>query len=333
MYKIKQIPEDFVVNEVNNLVLEKKGEYSYFLLKKKNYNTLNAINLISRKLNINEKNIGFAGNKDKIAVTEQIISIKNFDQIEKIEDLNINNISIVHGGNGDKEISLGSHQGNEFFITIRNLENNELAKIKNLENEKIQMPNYFGQQRFSKNNHLIGKAIVKKNFKEAIDLILESNSEFNNNIKEHLNKNNNDFVGALKKVPFKLMKFFVHSYQSFIFNETIKQYLNFFKNNDKLINEKIPIIGFGTEINNKEIKKIIDEIIKEENVTLRDFIINQIPELSQEGDERSLFVEVDGFKIVQEKKDELNKGKFKVRINFSLPKGSYATVFIERLFR
>jgi tRNA pseudouridine13 synthase len=328
MYKIKQIPEDFVVNEVNNLILEEKGEYSYFLLKKINHNTLNTIRSISQKLGINQKNIGFAGNKDKIAVTRQIISIKSSDSklIEKIEDFK--EISVLHVGNGNNEVSLGSHQGNEFFITIRNLEENELNKIKESENEKIQMPNYFGDQRFSKNNPLVGKAIVKKNFKEAIELILESNSDFNNDIMEHLNKNNNDFVGALKKVPFKLLKLFIHAYQSFIFNSTIEKCI---KNNLK--NEKLPIVGFGTEINDKEIAKIIKEIMEEEKIILRDFIINQIPELSQEGDERDLFINVDGFKLIEQDKDELNKDKFKAKINFYLPKGSYATVFIENLFR
>ena len=74
MYKIKQIPEDFIVKEINDIILNNDGKYSYFLLKKKNYNTLNAIKAIAKKLKINEKDIGFAGNKDKEAVTKQTIS-------------------------------------------------------------------------------------------------------------------------------------------------------------------------------------------------------------------------------------------------------------------
>ena len=40
MYKIKQIPEDFIVNEINNLTIDDGGKYSYFLLKKKNLSFL-----------------------------------------------------------------------------------------------------------------------------------------------------------------------------------------------------------------------------------------------------------------------------------------------------
>ena len=47
MYKIKQIPEDFQVKELIKLNLKKQGKYKCYLLKKKNYNTLDAINIIS----------------------------------------------------------------------------------------------------------------------------------------------------------------------------------------------------------------------------------------------------------------------------------------------
>lgn len=335
MRRIKQIPEDFIVNEINNLVIGNKGQYAYFLLKKKNYNTLDAIKKIAKKLKINEKNIGFAGNKDRNAVTAQIISIKNINDklIGKIQDLKIKDITIVNVGNGSKEISLGSHHGNEFFITIRNLDKEELEKIKNFENKKIIMPNYFGQQRFSKNNDLIGNSLVKKDFKKAIGLILESNSDFNRDIKRHLEEKKNDFIGALRKVPLKLLKLYIHAYQSFIFNQTMKKHLGKNMNNVlKLNNAKIPIIGFGTEIDNESVKDIIDEIIGKEKISFRDFIINQIPELSQEGHERDLFANINDFKIIENGKDELNKNKFKIKINFSLPKGSYATVFIDHLF-
>ena len=334
MYKIKQIPEDFIVNEINNLAIDNNGQYSYFLLKKRNYNTLRAIQIIAQKAGINGKNIGFAGNKDKNAVTEQIISTRKIDnkKIRIIESLKIKDINVVYVGNGNNEISLGSHQGNKFFITIRNLSENEIKKIKSLEGKKIPMPNYFGQQRFSKNNHLIGKAIVKKDFKKAVELILESNSDFNHGIRAHLENNRNDFVGALKKVPLKLLKLYIHSYQSFIFNIALDNYFEKNNKNSKPNKIRMPIIGFGTEINNDKLKKIINGIVEKEKITFRDFIINAIPELSQEGSERELFIKVNGFKIIECGKDELNNGKNKIKINFSLPKGSYATVFVGHLF-
>src|SRR3989338_4453907 len=128
MYQIKQIPEDFIVRETSDTKFKDSGEYSYFLLKKKNYNTLSAIQKIADALKINAKNIGFAGNKDKNAVTEQLISIKNGN--ENIENLRIKDIELKYLGKGNEEIYLGSLKGNDFVITIRNLTKMEIKHIK-----------------------------------------------------------------------------------------------------------------------------------------------------------------------------------------------------------
>ena len=93
------------------------------------------------------------------------------------------------------------------------------------------------------------------------------------------------------------------------------------------------MIGFGTEIENNETKIIVDKILEKENIGFRDFIIKQIPELSVEGDERKAFIKISDFKIIKQEKDELNKNKEKLIIKFSLPKGCYATVLIDFLFK
>ena len=118
MYKIKIIPQDFVVKEMSKISLESSGQYAYFILKKINYSSVRALEILSEKLNIKLKNIGFAGNKDKNAVTEQKISIKNFPhQRGKIfADYKLNNIELKYLGNGKIPISLGDLNGNEFGI-------------------------------------------------------------------------------------------------------------------------------------------------------------------------------------------------------------------------
>jgi len=340
MHKIKQLPEDFIVKEINEIKLNDHGKYSYFLLKKRNYNTLRAIEAIASKLRINKKSIGFAGNKDKNAITQQAISIENGNK--NIENIEIKDIELKYLGKGDEKIYLGNLKGNEFEITIRNLSKEETNKIiKKIENKGILMPNYFGPQRFSNYNHLIGENIVKKNFKKAIELVIDSNSDYNEEIKNHLKHKKNDFVVALKIIPFKLLKLYIHSYQSYLFNKTLEQYIennnknsiNGFKNIENNYIEKIPIIGFGTEIKNNNIKKIINKILKEEKLDFRDFIIRQIPELSSEGGERNIFIKIKDFKIIKQEKDELNTNKEKITVKFSLPKGSYATVLIDLLFK
>ncbi len=293
MYRLKEKPEDFIVNEITNIKLKKKGNYSIFFLKKNNYTTEKAVQTIANKLNIPRKFISYAGNKDKVAITTQYISIKN----AKIKELELKDIRLDFKGYLDKPILLGDLKGNEFIIKV--ITDKKLKKIN-------KMVNYFGEQRFSKNNKEIGKLIVKRDFKRAVDFIIKNNEE---QVKEYLSKKPTDYIGALRKIPLKILKLYVHSYQSYLWNEMVA------KSNVKTL----PIIGFGTEVT-KDIQKILEK----EGINSRDFIIKQIPELSSEGTERDLFVDIKNLEI-----EKIEKGYI---IRFILPKGSYATETIKQIF-
>jgi tRNA pseudouridine13 synthase len=71
--------------------------------------------------------------------------------------------------------------------------------------------------------------------------------------------------------------------------------------------------------------------MKGEKLKQEDFIMRKIPELSSEGNSRSMFVEVKDFKVSYSK-DELNKGKLKAVLDFKLPPGSYATMVVKKMF-
>ena len=72
--------------------------------------------------------------------------------------------------------------------------------------------------------------------------------------------------------------------------------------------------------------------MEKEEIDYRDFIIKQMPELTSEGNSRKVFAEVKKLKIGKLEKDELNKGKNKVKIKFFLDKGCYATMLIKNMF-
>ena len=334
MYKIKQLPEDFIVKEINDIgkKIQNNGQYAYYILKKINYTTIDALQILSNKFKIPLKNFGFAGNKDKNAVTEQKISI--FRGSRNFENIEFKNIELKYLGNGKEPIPLGGLEGNEFTITIRNLANNEIEKIKILKNKKLKIPNLYGPQRFSKNNHLVGKAIVKRDFKKAVELILENKGFNEDKIKKYLIKNKNNYIEALRILPLKTRKLFVHSYQSFLFNKIANEYLkNNIKNQKNTI--KFPVIGFNFELNSikdNKLKKVIIKIMEDEKINSREFIINQIPELTSEGGLRDLFFELKNLKILEVADDELNKTKQKIRLNFTLPKSCYATTALDFIF-
>jgi len=326
MYKIKQLPEEFIVKEISNIKMDGEGSYSYFILKKRNYTTIKALKALSERIHKPIKHIGFAGNKDKIAITEQMISIKNAD----IKDLKLKDIELKYAGRGSKPVSLGDLEGNEFVITVRNLDKKDIEKAKKKSEDSTLMPNYFGEQRFSRNNYVIGKYIIKRDFKKAAELILKREGDVEKPVKEHISKNRNDVIGGLRMINKKLLKLYVHSYQSRLWNEAAKEYI---KQTNGKKNTSIPIIGFGLGIiKDKKLESIISSIMEKEDLAPRDFIIHQIPEMSSEGNDRDLFTEIKNPKITDIGKDELNENKQKIIVSFSLRKGSYATEAVKFLF-
>ncbi|MBW3001976.1 tRNA pseudouridine(13) synthase TruD [Candidatus Woesearchaeota archaeon] len=325
MYRIKEKPEDFIVKEISIIKPEEKGKYTYFLLKKKNYNTIRAIEHVANALHINPKKFGFAGNKDKIAITEQTCSVPEVskDRLEKVE---LRDIELKFLGKGREPISLGDLEGNKFEIIVRNIEKKPEAKKEFI--------NYFGEQRFGKSNVPIGKAIIQKDFEKAVKLMLSNKGPEEIKVRDYNHKNPTNYVGALKTLPMKVLKIYIHAYQSWIWNKVVE------KTKKK---GTLPLVGFGTIVDDSTLA----DFLAEEGIEPRDFIIKEIPELSSEGDERETIAEAKDLKIGKLEEDELNKGKLeprvpnsrnkvsckkKVKISFTLPPGSYATEFIKQSF-
>lgn len=303
MYRIKQKPEDFIVEEITNVRPKDSGRYVYYKLTKRNYNTLTAIEHIASRLGINPRRIGFAGTKDRLAVTAQYISIDNVKK-ERVDAVDLKDIELEFFGYGDEPISLGDLEANRFEIRVySDKKPRKIGKV----------INYFGEQRFSKHNVDIGLAIIKGNFKKAVDIISESDNEFSDTASEYLAKKPNDYIGVIRKIPKKLLMLYIHSCQSDIWNRTVERMASM-----GVEQEKVPLVGFGTELEGKS-GEIISSILKQEGITQRDFIIRSIPELSSEGSDRDMFIEI--------KDLEIND-----KVKFTLQKGSYATVVIQQLF-
>lgn len=75
MLKIKVKPEDFIVEEVADLPFQKDGNFRVYLLKKRGWNTVDILKMLSRKFNIPYSCFSYGGKKDKYALTSQYITI------------------------------------------------------------------------------------------------------------------------------------------------------------------------------------------------------------------------------------------------------------------
>jgi len=306
MYKIKQKMDDFFVEEEIELDLSSNiKDYTYFILEKRDWNTNDAIKAIASKLRIKPNRINVAGIKDKKAITRQYVSVYKISRKERLK--------------------LGQIKSNRFIIVVRNLDE-EAEKIDFIEN-------YFDDQRFGNINPIVGNALIKKEFRKACYTL-------------KLKWDKGDYVNPLRNLGKKLLRFYINSYQSLLFNEVLNIYFSkkykefkeieyeygeFIFSNENINNIKVPILGFLTEFENKEIELLYTELMKKYKIKKEDFIIKQIPEISSEGNERDLIVKIKNLKCTYEK-DESSKGKLKAILEFSLPPGSYATLVVKKMF-
>ena len=300
--KIKSTPEDFVVEEIP-IEFSGSGPYTIVRVEKRMCNTEYAARTLSRVYNVPRKNIGYAGMKDKIACTVQYMSVLGGSPRRYSDERVAATPFTSHGS----PITLGDLEGNKFVITVRELEA-QLSPVK-------EFPNYFGTQRFSSQNIEVGKALVKKDYKKVAELLRLDSS---------------DVVSELKKLPKKNLTLYVHAYQSSLWNKVVSKLLV----NEFLLEPQqgdlsklpnvIPLIGFGVDIKDKNVAKAYTELLAQEDVSTRDFINKSIPYLSAEGDERQAVVKVEDLEL-EEFEDGVQK------ISFTLPKGSYATTYLEYL--
>jgi len=316
--KLKQIPEDFIVEEVPGFK-RKYGQYNVFLMEKKDYTTEKAIQKICDSLHINRRDAGYAGIKDRAAITRQYISLKA--NRDKVLGLTLKDINLKFVSTTNHPISLGDHGGNRFEIVVRDVDKNFSFDT----NKPVK--NYFDKQRFSNNNADIGLAIIKGDFKFASELVCQNEGYYEDEVKKVLVENKNNYVGALQVIPRKILLLFIHAYQSKLFNEVAKQITS-------SENIKLPLVGFGTdysEFENERVERLTKELLVKDGVDERSFIIRQFPDLSCEGEERDLYARPRDLVIGKLEDDELNKGKKKILIKFELPKGAYATNVVKTL--
>lgn len=251
--KIRQVPEDFFVEEIPNLKLVPDGEYKIYRLKKRDLDTLYCLNQITKSKGILRQDIGFAGLKDRHAVTIQYITVpKKYDITFKNEKLQIHLVGTV-----EKPLLLGEMEKNHFKIIVRDIKPKEV-RVFTQKHRLIRAPNYYDSQRFGGIQYnqahtqpkFIYRHIIKNNYYEVMRLYLTQYSssdtrdihkdkknikrvwpevkkakvesaEFKTIIKKYLSTNN--WQEAYEKIDKDQRKFFKSAYLSYLWNECIKE--------------------------------------------------------------------------------------------------------------
>jgi TruD family tRNA pseudouridine synthase len=276
---LRVLPQDFIVEEVwknyvcdisqplstqigdqwNNTLQEQK-EYLHFTLIKQNWDTIRALNYIRRKMGVSLKRFGFSGMKDKHALTAQRVSLWK-GRADVLAHLRLHEMFLKDFEYADERINLGNAVGNRFTITIRDIpkKQREITDTLNRFAQEVTsqgVPNYFGPQRFGGGNVEAGRAIKDSELRRGVDVILAKVMRYlsdggiesipkvfwyEKKMLRHLENHPNDSAGALRKIPKKILRLYVHAYQSHLFNEQLKQAIQ-----ENQVTETLTIPGFAT---------------------------------------------------------------------------------------
>uniref|UniRef100_A0A803KPS8 TRUD domain-containing protein n=1 Tax=Chenopodium quinoa TaxID=63459 RepID=A0A803KPS8_CHEQI len=158
---------------------EHLGKFLRFHLYKENKDTQEVLRLIGKMLGVQPKSFGFSGTKDKRSVsTQQVTMFKQ--RASRLASLNAKLIGIKLGDfcYVKEGLQLGQLFGNRFTITLRGVTADSEDTIKASADAlgKHGFINYFGLQRFGSGSiptHLIGAALLRGEWKAAIDMILD----------------------------------------------------------------------------------------------------------------------------------------------------------------
>ena len=386
--KLKQVPSDFIVEEVTSIEISKeKKEHAVFIMEKQEIDTFEAIRTIAKKIGVSLYEIGYAGLKDKHGLTKQYISIP---AKYNVASKNLENVKLEFIGYCNKKIKIGDLKGNRFTITVRNIQKGDTPGIYSRAKTipEIGVPNYFDSQRFGSviHNEFIARYLIQKNYEQVVKIFLtkylkserkkikdekrkilanwknlESINVNNNVFKSIINEynKNRNWLNAYKKISPNLREMFVNAYQSYLWNECIKETLKkiigkerlynieynigsllFYK---KLIDVEINNIPFTFQTISPSMKfssefeeEIAKDVLSKENIDFKDLDIEKETGNFFKTRKREVILKPEGFVISELVIDEINdkgkKNRYKITLSFILPKGSYATIVTKRLF-
>jgi tRNA pseudouridine13 synthase len=148
----------------------------------------------------------------------------------------------------------------------------------------------------------------------------------------------------------------VFAYQSWLWNEGVKQYLRdvvgisrlaairyqagtllFPRELDQgqartLRDRTFPLLAPTTRFEDPAVERAALSVLRREDMALADLAVPGTPEIHFEPEERPLLVQPGRLAVGEAKPDELNRGRLRVNVAFTLPPGAYATLVVKRLF-
>ena len=387
--RAKVKPEDFVVEESVSLAglvaTGLPGYYPLYRVQKQRVDTMHMARELSGAL---KSRVSYGGLKDKRATATQYVTPTSVRSGAPTE---------VHGegfvarlvGFVPRPLSRRSVEGNRFRVTLRECCPGVEARISEAMRSGLErkIPNYYGLQRFGvagPGTHLIGKALIRGEFREAVELMLfwggKSEGQASASAREEflaaryeegarllppgrdvekvvareLGRHPGEWVRALRALPVRLRRLYVHAYQSLIFNKALTsaakagEDISSYRRGDNwaevsdggLVTSEVrgvrdlaaagaipmvQLVGYAYRDYGSRFDAHIAGVLESEEVVPARFFVKGMEEVSSEGGFRRPHIALEGpsWRVAGDLAD----------LSFTLGRGQYATILLREIIK
>jgi tRNA pseudouridine13 synthase len=384
--RLKQKPEDFQVTESWRFDEDPRGRHFVYLMDKQKLSTFEAVDRICARFKIPKAAVSYCGLKDKQGRTTQLVAIEG-----RLVELQDPDLRLKPLGRARAPLSAANTTSNRFAVAVRDLSEDDVARLSSsvAEVRRLGVVNYFDSQRFGSLKHgqgFIVKDLMRGDFEAALRNVLARPSELDRSgdakvkgfWKEHwgewgrrnphpgaeryqavvrwLRAHPQDFRGALLRTEPRWRGLQVFAYQSWLWNEGVKQYLRDVVGIERLVALRyqagtllfpreldaararllhggtFPLLAPATTFSDPRIEAAALSVLRREDMELADLAVPGTPEIHFEPEERPLVVFPGRLAVAEARPDELNEDRLRVNVAFTLEPGSYATLVVKRLF-
>jgi tRNA pseudouridine13 synthase len=254
--KLRQLPEDFQVEELTSATGGEKGEFAFYRLDKTGWTTPDALSVIRRRWQIDHRRLSYGGLKDRHASTAQFFTIYRGPK----RNLKHGRIVCTYLGQRSEPFSAADISANRFTIALRSMNDAAIreAVAALADVAEIGVPNYFDDQRFgsvNQSSEFVAKEMVFCHFDRALWLALAAPYEFDRaeakaekatlrnhwgdwlvcksklprghsrSIVDYLCTHPIDFKGAVARLRPELQGLYLSAYQSYLWNRLLAEWL------------------------------------------------------------------------------------------------------------
>jgi len=176
------------------------------------------------------------------------------------------------------------------------------------------------------------------------------------NVLVHLREDPEDWAGAFLEIEPRYRALLLFEYQSWLWNEGVRRLLQRMVDEHDLISLRyqagrllfpreiggdvlrdlrdrtFPLLAPDSEYSDEATRHAAEETLQRERISLQDLELAHLPGMFFKHEERPVLIHPGKLVVSEPRPDELNRGRLRVNVAFTLPPGAYATLVTKRLF-